>query len=296
MRRVLTAILALLIGWSLASPANALQLAPFKDDLFRYSRVIDSRYGGDYEVIEYIKLRDLKNRDQIFEQKVYGEYVDMLPWGAQQNFSYTVDGRTQRYITVGRTEGASAVVIYLHGQGGSRFQGANDWMFGGNFNRIKNLMLRNGGLYISPDFTDFADDGAADIKGLVRQTAAASPGAPIFIACGSFGGVLCWKLAEDPSIAKLLGGILLLGSVHDDDYLNVVARRPARPLPIVLAHGSWDPVLDWKGQATFFEKVKALDPSYPIKLVVFDTGKHGTPIRMIDWRLVLNWMLTKQTG
>ncbi len=55
-------------------------------------------------------------------------------------------------------------------------------------------------------------------------------------------------------------------------------------------------MLDWKGQAAFFEKVKALDPSYPIKLIVFDTGKHGTPIRMIDWRLVLNWMLTKQTG
>jgi hypothetical protein len=28
-----------------------------------------------------------------------------------------------------------------------------------------------------------------------------------------------------------------------------------------------------------------------MKLTVFDTGVHGTPIRMTDWRLVLNWML-----
>ena len=48
---------------------------------------------------------------------------------------------------------AKAVVIYLHGRNGSRFQGTNDWMFGGNFNRIKNLMMRNGGVYLSPDFS-----------------------------------------------------------------------------------------------------------------------------------------------
>ena len=27
-------------------------------------------------------------------------------------------------------------------------------MFGGNFNRIKNLMMRNGGVYLSPGFPD----------------------------------------------------------------------------------------------------------------------------------------------
>ena len=28
-----------------------------------------------------------------------------------------------------------------------------DLRFGGNFNRLKNLMARNGGVYISPDFS-----------------------------------------------------------------------------------------------------------------------------------------------
>ena len=40
-----------------------------------------------------------------------------------------------------------------------------------------------------------------------------------------------------------------------------------------------------------FKKIKQLDPSYPAKFALFDTGSHGTPIRMTDWRLILNWML-----
>ena len=37
--------------------------------------------------------------------------------------------------------------------------------------------------------------------------------------------------------------------------------------------------------------IKAAAPDYPIKFALFDSGSHGTPIRMTDWRLILNWML-----
>ena len=41
----------------------------------------------------------------------------------------------------------------------------------------------------------------------------------------------------------------------------------------------------------------SLDPrqiaDYPARFVRFETGTHGTPIRMIDWRDTLNWMLSK---
>jgi hypothetical protein len=50
-------------------------------------------------------------------------------------------------------------------------------------------------------------------------------------------------------------------------------------------------VLNWKTQEAFFKKFKQLDPNYPVKFALFNTGSHGTPIRMTDWRLVLNWML-----
>jgi hypothetical protein len=47
----------------------------------------------------------------------------------------------------------------------------------------------------------------------------------------------------------------------------------------------------WEPQREFFKKIKAAVPDYPIKFALFDTGSHGTPIRMTDWRLILNWML-----
>jgi hypothetical protein len=36
----------------------------------------------------------------------------------------------------------------------------------------------------------------------------------------------------------------------------------------------------------------AAKPDYPVRFVRFETGTHGTPIRMVDWRAVLNWMLS----
>ena len=93
------------------------------------------------------------------------------------------------------------ITIYLHGQGGNRKQGVDDFTFGGNFNRIKNLMAANGGLYLSPDFSDFGDKGAAEIAALIAHYAEKSPGAKIFVAGGSMGGALFWKLADDKSVA-----------------------------------------------------------------------------------------------
>lgn len=48
-------------------------------------------------------------------------------------------------MTAGKRDGASFIVIYLHGRGGNRLQGMNDFTFGGNFNRVKNLAVLNDG-------------------------------------------------------------------------------------------------------------------------------------------------------
>ena len=115
----------------------------------------------------------------------------------QKDLALKTDAGTIRHFAVGRTEGARIITIYLHGQGGNRKQGVDDFTFGGNFNRIKNLMAANGGLYLSPDFSDFGDKGAAEIAALIGHYAEKSPGAKIFVACGSMGGALCWQLAAE---------------------------------------------------------------------------------------------------
>jgi len=275
--------------------AAGYRLAPYKDELFDYPKVLESAYGGDYVKVEYIEARDINQRDEIPVKKARPEYVSLDTRTAERDMEIKVGRRTVGFIATGQLEGAKAIVIYVHGRGGNRFQGADDGMFGGNFNRIKNLMVRNGGLYLSPGFPNLKGRGAEEAKGLMQYFAAKSPGAPIFVACGSLGGGICWRLIEDPQAAAMLAGVLLLGSINDDDFFrSPPATGAVKKVPIYIGHGTKDIIISWQSQQAFFEKVRRELPGYPIRFALFDTGVHGTPIRMTDWRLVLNWML--ETG
>lgn len=273
--------------------ADGFRLAPYKDELFAYPKVLESAYGGDYVLVEYIEQRDINGRDEIPVKKARAEYVSLDTKAVERDLTLKA-GRTQlKYIATGKIErGAKAIVIYVHGRRGNRFQGADDGMFGGNFNRIKNLMVRNGGLYLSPGFPNLKNRGRDEAMALMREYAAKSPGAPIFVACGSLGGGICWRLIEDREASAMLAGVLFLGSTNDDGFFrSPPATGAIKPVPIYIGHGTRDSIIRWETQKAFFEKVRRNIPGYPIRLAVFDSGVHGTPIRMTDWRLVLNWML-----
>jgi pimeloyl-ACP methyl ester carboxylesterase len=271
-------------------PATALTLKPYKDELFAYPAVLSSEKGDLYRVFDYREMRDINQRDEIPEKRVQSQYVSLGVRRVQNDLKLKSDAGDVRHIAVGRTEGASVIVLYLHGQGGSRRQGADDFTFGGNFNRIKNLMADNGGLYLSPDFTDFGDTGAAQVAALIDHYAQQSPAAKIFVACGSMGGHICWKLAERRDTGGRIDGLLLLGSLWDQDFLASPAFR--RRVPVFFGQGSKDPVFPIANQEAFFRSILAKAPGYPTRFARFETGTHGTPIRMVDWRETLNWMLS----
>jgi len=291
----LAAILAAVVALAGVAPASAqLRLGPSKDKLFAYPGILETRDGGDFVVVDYDKMRDIHKRDEIPERKVQWKYVSTGVNWAQAHYDYTGgNGRKLRYIGVGAVDKpASMIVVFLHGQNGTRFLGADDWTFGGNFNRIKNMVVKAGGVYLSPDFTDFNDKGAADVKALMLAYARQSPGAPVFLACGSFGGNVCWQLIEDPQVGSILSGMLLMGSLDDPAFFGNPAMKPGgRRIPLYFGHGSDDKVFDWKAQAAFYDTIRKQAPGYPAKFVLFNTGSHGTPIRMTDWRQVINWML-----
>jgi len=294
-RVLLGAGLALACLTTAALAADAVPpIKPYKDDLFQ-NHVVKTLYGGDMRFIEYSKTRDLYGRDRVVEKKAFDKFVTLMPDGAEHDFILRDRDRVLRFVGVGRAEGgARFVVIFLHGGGdGSRFQGVDDWTFGGNFNRLKNLALRNGGAYLSPDFSGFGTDGKDDIKALMTTYAENSPGAPIIVACTSLSGWLCFDLMTDRQSARLLGGVLLLGALVEDRqfFASPVFTDPARHVPIFIGHGSKDTIIDWVAQEVFFKKVKAAAPDYPIRYDVFVNGFHGTPMRLTDWRHVLNWMI-----
>jgi pimeloyl-ACP methyl ester carboxylesterase len=284
-----TAALALLVFVISLSGAQALTLKSFKDDLFSYPGVLESDDGGGRIVVDYRESRDIDARDEVPERRVNGNYVRLSVRSAQQDLTLRSDRGDIRHVAVGRTSGATAIVVYLHGQGGSRRQGVDDFTFGGNFNRIKNLMWDNGGLYLSPDFSDFGPRGVAEIATLLDHYAKASPGAPIVAACGSMGGAICWGLAGEPAIAGRLSGLMLLGSFAADDFARSIAFR--RKVPLFLGQGSRDKVFPVETQEDLYRRLRG--EGYPVRLVRFESGTHGTPIRMTDWREVLNWMLSR---
>ncbi|MBO9424279.1 alpha/beta hydrolase [Labrenzia sp. R4_1] len=279
---------AIFCGVSINAHAEALK--PYKDRLFRYKKVTETLYDGDFIVVEYIKQRDLHGRDQIPERQVYGNYVSYKPKRGRGSGELKANGRTISYMGTGKWKGgAKTIVIYIHGQGGNRFQGMNDVSFGGNFNRIQNLMVRNGGAYLTVDVTHFDKRGTADVAALIQQQKQLSPGAKVVVACGSMGGIICWNLVKNGNYARLVSGIMLLGSPKDPNIFS--AGVLSRNIPIYMGQGTLDRVYNWETQAQFFKQIKSKAPNYPIKFTLFDTGTHGTPIRMTDWRLVLNWML-----
>ncbi|WP_420411429.1 alpha/beta hydrolase [Roseibium sp.] len=286
----LRAVLVPISVLAVLGSAQAEALKPYKDRLFRYKKVTETLYNGDFIVVEYSKQRDLHGRDQIPERQVYGNYVSYKPKRSRGGGELKANGRTISYMGTGKWKGgAKAIVIYIHGQGGNRFQGMNDVSFGGNFNRIQNLMVRNGGAYLTVDIKNFGKRGTADVAALIKHQKQLSPQAKVVVACGSMGGIICWNLVKNGGYSRLINGIVLLGSPKDPNIFSSGAL--SRSVPIYMGQGTLDRVYNWETQAQFFKKIKQRAPNYPIKFTLFDTGTHGTPIRMTDWRLVLNWML-----
>lgn len=288
MNRLLLSALALFFSAGLAA---AQLLPPHKDNLFAYPDLLTVEDNGGYRIVDYDEMRDINGRDQTPERRVHSKYISTGVRREQHDLIAETPAGKVRHIAVGTSRRASVIVVYLHGQGGNRRQGADDFTFGGNFNRIKNLVNNARGLYLSPDFSDFGEMGAAEIKALLSIYMRASPAAEVVFACGSMGGALCWRFARDADMAPRLGGLILLGSLWDGDFTGSPAFR--RSVPVFLGHGSRDSVFPIEKMEAFYRSVRKAQPGYPIRMVRFETGSHGTPIRMTDWRETINWMLAQ---
>lgn len=267
-------------------------LPPFKDNYFAYPAVLSSADNGNYKVIDYNEMRDINGRDAVPEKRVKDAYVSLKARAYQKDVTFQTAAGPVKAMAVGKRQDASFIVIYLHGRGGNRLQGVNDFTFGGNFNRVKNLAALNGGLYLTPDFKGFAATGEAQIAGLIEAVKATSPSAPLILACGSQGGALCWRIASNEKAGNQLSGLILLGSLWDESFFKSPAFK--KRVPVFFNHGSRDPVFVIDKQEAFYRDIGKRSVGYPVQFRRFESGNHGTPIRMSDWREMLNWIFTKQ--
>lgn len=298
-------ILVILLGLILA-PAPSLgqeesapfRLAPYKDELFAYRNILETGYGGDFLKVEYDRPRDLYARDVEDGTKVDPKYVSLDTDTVQADLELSIGGTRIKYVGVGAIKGgAKAIVVFVHGRGTDRFSGVNDWIHGGNFNRIKNLMMRNGGVYLSPSFPDFAARGADTVAALVMHYAALSPDAPVILACGSWGAKICWRLVRDPGVGPLVTGLMLFDADTDESFVATAkALPPGQRLPIHVSNSMGDKIIGWRSQQRFFRAIKDAAPDYPVRFTLFSAGTHGISLRMTDWQLAINWILAARDG
>lgn len=284
-------------GWAMGLavlaglPAHGQTLPPYKDSEFAYPPVVMSEFGGDYRLFAYDGARqELTPRPPARGMRIGPQYEKLGVNRAQSDLTVKTTAGPVKHVAVGAQQGARLIVVWAHGAGGNRRQGVDDYSASGNFNRLKNLVVEAGGLYLSPDFSGFDEKGARQVGGLIAHYAAASPGAPVFIACGSMGGAVCYWLAEDPAIAARLGGLLLLGTYPDETFLQSAAFQ--RRVPVLIGQGTEDKVYPVEWMESFFASLRLAAPGYPVKIVLFSKGTHGSPIRMVDWRETINWMLS----
>ena len=281
-----------LIAPALIAPARAwVTLAPYKDKLFSYGGILERNDDGSFIVVDYQEARDVNRRDSVPVLRVRRAYVDLSVRSQESRETIEADGHHIPVDVTGDPANAKFAVIFIHGRGGDRRLGSNDWTFGGNFNRIKNLAVRNGGVYIAPTVRSFGDDGAADVAALIDDVARRSPKAKIVLSCASMGSFICWHLADRKSTVRHLAGMIVMGGIDDPPYLASPAFK-AR-LPLLMTHGSDDPVYSWQKQKQIFDRIRKATPHYPVRFVLFRTGIHGTPVRMTDWRSALNWIFAE---
>ncbi len=273
-----------------AMPASAQTsggpLKPFKDDLFSAQTVLSTSDNGSSQVIEYQELRDINGRDQIPEQRVKRQYVDLAPKSLQELETISVGGRSIDVGRVGRASGQAFTVIFIHGRGGDRRLGMKDYTFGGNFNRLKNLAVENGGTYYAPSVKSFDENGVADVSALIADAKAKSGGKPVILACASMGSFICYGISRDAIAAGDLKGMVILGGAVDPDFSKSALIKAKKP--VYFTHGSLDKVYSADQQASIFRAL--LKAGVPTRFTLFQTGTHGTPVRMTDWRAVLNWI------
>lgn len=273
--------------------AAALELKPFKDDLFAYPGVMETRDNGDWIKVDYRKERDLYQRDDDPERKVKGKYVARgVAWHESYD-TISFGGRSVDIFDVGKINKQAFSVIFVHGRGVDRKLGASDDRFGGNFNRLKNLAYDNGGVYVAPTIKSFdaagQDNGVRDVAALIAYLAKNSPGRPIILACASMGTLICKGIARDPQSVAVLGGMILMSGIYDDGFMDTPFYTAH--LPLFFAHSTDDEVYKAADQQALYDKLHA--KGYPTRFVLFNTGSHGTPLRMLDWRDTLNWFLKR---
>ena len=188
-------------------------------------------------------------------------------------------GKPRQIHATGRQPiGATMIVAYLHGKGGDRKQGQNDSRFGGNFNRIRNLMLLTAASMSRRTFPILAIRARSRSRPFWRRRSRRRQRPKCSSPAAQWAASSVTGLRRMPNLRRNCQGCCC-----SDRFQTLISRnRPSSKakLPLFIGHGGGDKTSPIDGMEAFYASIRKASPGYPVWLHRFETGSHGTPVRM----------------
>jgi pimeloyl-ACP methyl ester carboxylesterase len=294
MKPVLVLLLALLVvPWAQAKDKRAkteeIRLEEFRGDLFSNAqrKVLESKDQGAALIYDWNYQESVLDRDEVEGTVAKAERVDTAVASSRKDHVLHFGPYSLDTYQVGEVEGSRFAVIFIHGAQGTKAIGANDVSFGGNFNHVQSLALHNRGVYFSPTVS-LDVNGALAVAAMITEIKKTAPRSKIVLACGSAGAFVCWQIGRMNEGAKLSGLVLLGGASFDPNFKTSPAGQSR--VPVLFSHGTKDPLVPGAYVTNNYAVVREVARNYPVRLEMYNGGKHGTPLRLIDWKEVLEWM------
>lgn len=275
----------------------------FKDKMFSYNHGTWEDKQHWFLWVDYNQKRDLEDRDFIDVDQAFPEWVDLslkkeeykldIPnvWPSHIEAYWIAKKKYKNvyWLHLNKWSYPKFVFVFIHGLNGNKTWWFKDWTFNWNFNRLKHIAYYNDSIYISPTVRNFSD-WADKIAGLFSSIRTDSPKTKLILACGSSGGETCWKVYNDTDVP--LDWMMLLGSMVAPNGIKTIVKRQ---IPIYYWHWGKDRAIWVNWIINFYSQIKKL-PSHKdlIKLEVFTNGVHWTPLRMVDYLKVLQWMFWEE--
>jgi predicted esterase len=106
------------------------------------------------------------------------------------------------------------------------------------------------------------------------------------------GGQFCWSLLAEDQVVGAVAAVVMLSANNPPTRVEAMRKAAGRrTIPLLIGHGTRDKVFGWDAAKALYEGLH--HGGYPVRFVSFEAGNHGTPLRMIDWRDSLNWLLAR---
>lgn len=267
------------------------RIKPFKDDLFSYKQTLVEKLDWNWKLIDFSVKRDVEDRDEIDVDKVFEHYIDRKTEKYREIKNLDSVEWFSYYEVTDRKQNDSEkklITIYFHWKWWNKTWWINDETFWWNFNRIQNLMIENSWVYISTD-TILWDKWISDHTKLLEHLKNKYTNAKIVLIWWSNWWLMLWDLVNNENSNKFIDWIILAWTVLDDkNEKNSTDFLVKNKIPVYIAHWNKDHIPFWPKE-TFLKKFLSL--WWEWKVVIFNWWVHWTPIRMVDYKEVLNWML-----